>query len=146
MSLERFVLAQEETYADAMAELKAGRKSGHWIWWVFPQAYGLGWSDNSVLYGIADAAEAEAYLKHPVLGPRYFECVREVYQQLIMYDRHPLELMGSEVDVMKLRSSLELFLRHGLKAHDVSGYVMMSVKMEKILTEKLDWTHPKRDA
>ena len=118
MSLERFVLAQEKTYAGALAELKAGQKTGHWIWWVFPQAYGLGWSDNSVFYGIADATEAEAYLKHPVLGPRYFECVREVYQQLIMYDRHPLELMGSEVDVKKLRSSLDLFSRYAFSATD----------------------------
>ena len=146
MSLERFVLAQEETYADAMAELKAGRKSGHWIWWVFPQAYGLGWSDNSVLYGIADAAEAEAYLKHPVLGPRYFECVREVYQQLIMYDRHPLELMGSEVDVKKLRSSLDLFLRHAFSATDNKVGVTLPMMMERLLVEKLGWSRPANDA
>jgi uncharacterized protein (DUF1810 family) len=146
MALERFVKAQESTYESALAELKAGEKTGHWIWWIFPQLKGLGTSHNSTFYGLADEAEARAYIQHPLLGQRYGDCVHEVYMQLYAKKKTPLELMGSEIDVMKLRSSLELFLRHGLKAHDVRGFVMMTVKMEKILTEKLDWTHPKRDA
>ena len=107
--LDRFVKAQEKTYAAALAELRAGEKRGHWIWWVFPQMRGLGKTENSVFYGIADEAEAMAYLSHPVLGARYRECVSVVHGHLCQGGVAPLELMGSEVDVMKLRSSLKLF-------------------------------------
>ncbi len=109
MSLDRFVKAQEKTYAAALAELRAGEKRGHWIWWVFPQMRGLGTSEYSVFYGIADEAEALAYLSHPVLGARYRECVSVVHGHLCQGGVAPLELMGSDVDVMKLRSSLKLF-------------------------------------
>jgi uncharacterized protein (DUF1810 family) len=148
MSLERFVQAQEKggSYERALAELKAGKKSGHWIWWIFPQLRGLGSSHNSTFYGLADETEARAYIQHPVLGQRYCDCVHEVYMQLYRNGRTPLELMGSDIDVIKLTSSLELFLRHGLTAHDIRGRIMMMVKIEKMLTEKLGWTHPKRDA
>ena len=142
MSLERFVQAQEASYEGALAELKAGEKTGHWIWWIFPQLKGLGTSHNSTYYGLADEAEARAYMRHPVLGQRYHDCVHEVYMQLYAQKKTPLELMGSEIDVIKLTSSLELFLRHGLTAHDIRGRIMMVVKMEKILTEKLAWTYP----
>jgi uncharacterized protein (DUF1810 family) len=107
--LDRFVKAQEKTYAAALAELRAGEKRGHWIWWVFPQMRGLGTSEYSVFYGIADEAEAMAYLSHPVLGARYRECVSVVHGHLCQGGVAPLQLMGSDVDVMKLRSSLMLF-------------------------------------
>lgn len=113
MSLERFVQAQEKTYAGALAELKAGEKTGHWIWWIFPQLKGLGTSHNSTFYGIADEAEALAYLQHPILGPRYRECVGIVHGHLCQGGVAPLALMGSAIDVMKLRSSLALFLKVG---------------------------------
>lgn len=109
MSLDRFIQAQEKTYAGALAELKAGQKTGHWIWWVFPQLRGLGTSHNSTYYGLADEAEARAYLQHPVLGARYRECVAVVHGHLCQGVVAPLTLMGSEVDVLKLRSSLQLF-------------------------------------
>lgn len=108
MSLERFVKAQEQTYGPALAELKAGAKRGHWIWWVFPQLTGLGTSHNATYYGLADQAEAQAYLAHPVLGVRYRESVAVVYQQLCVNQRNPLSLMGSEIDVLKLATSLKL--------------------------------------
>jgi uncharacterized protein (DUF1810 family) len=111
MSLDRFIQAQEKTYAGALAELKAGQKTGHWIWWIFPQLRGLGTSYNSTYYGLADEAEAAAYLAHPVLGSRYRECVAVVHGHLCQGGVSPLELMGSEVDVLKLRSSLALFLK-----------------------------------
>jgi uncharacterized protein (DUF1810 family) len=107
--LERFVKAQEKTYAAALAELRAGEKRGHWIWWVFPQMRGLGTSEYSVFYGIADEAEALAYLSHPVLGARYRECVAVVHGHFCQAGVPPLQLMGSDVDVLKLRSSLKLF-------------------------------------
>ena len=109
--LERFTQAQDKTYAGALAELKAGRKRGHWIWWVFPQMRGLGTSEYSVFYGIADEAEAMAYLSHPVLGARYRESVAVVHGHLCQGRVDPLALMGSDVDVMKLRSSLGLFVK-----------------------------------
>jgi hypothetical protein len=111
MFLERFVQAQEKTYAGALAELKGGRKTGHWIWWIFPQLRGLGSSHNSTFYGLADEAEAKAYLQHPILGARYRECLVLVHGHLCQGGVAPLALMGSEIDVVKLRSSLELFLK-----------------------------------
>jgi uncharacterized protein (DUF1810 family) len=111
MLLERFVQAQEKSYAGALAELKAGRKTGHWIWWIFPQQKGLGTSYNSTYYGLVDEAEALSYLRHPILGARYRECVEFVHGHLCQGRVAPLTLMGSQVDAMNLRSSLELFLK-----------------------------------
>ena len=120
MSLERFLRAQDNgsSYERALAELKAGRKTGHWIWWVFPQLKGLGTSHNSTYYGLADEAEAAAYFAHPVLGARFRECVIIVHGHLCKDGRSPLELMGSEIDAVKLRSSLELFLKVAREAED----------------------------
>lgn len=113
MSLERFVHAQEKdgSYGRALAELKAGRKTGHWIWWVFPQLKGLGTSPNSTFYGLTDEAEARAYLAHPILGVRYRECVSIVHGHVCEGRVSPLDLMGCEIDMLKLCSSLELFLK-----------------------------------
>jgi uncharacterized protein (DUF1810 family) len=111
MSLDRYIQAQDKTYAGALAELKAGKKTGHWIWWIFPQLRGLGTSHNSTYYGLADEAEARAYLEHPILGARYRECVAVVHGHLCQGGVSPLELMGSEIDILKLRSSLELSLK-----------------------------------
>lgn len=110
MSIERFIKAQEKTYEGALAELKAGAKTGHWIWWIFPQKKGLGTSENSTYYGLSGVSEARAYLKHSVLGPRYRECVAVVHHQLLHEKIPPLELMGGETDVLKLDSSLKIFL------------------------------------
>lgn len=111
MSLDRFIQAQEKTYAGALAELKAGRKTGHWIWWVFPQIKGLGTSHNSTFYGLADEAEARAYIQHPVLGSRYRDCLAVVHGHLCEGGQDPEVLMGSDTDVLKLLSSLELFIK-----------------------------------
>ena len=116
MSLDRFLKAQEKSYAGALAELQAGAKRGHWIWWIFPQLRGLGTSEYAVFYGIADKAEAVAYLAHPVLGARYRECVTVIHGQLCEGRVAPLTLMGSDIDVLKLRSSLELLLSIAPKA------------------------------
>jgi uncharacterized protein (DUF1810 family) len=110
MSLERFLKAQDKSYVGALAELQAGAKRGHWIWWILPQMRGLGTSEYAVFYGIADKAEATDYLAHPVLGARYRECIAVIYGHLCEGRVAPLTFMGSEVDVMKLKSSLELFL------------------------------------
>lgn len=105
--LERFVEAQEGVYETALRELRAGRKTSHWIWFVFPQLVGLGRSEMSRFYGIESIDEARAYLEHPVLGPRLRECVSTV---LATSGAAADEIFGS-LDAMKVRSSMTLFHR-----------------------------------
>ncbi len=103
--LDRFVEAQRTTYDQALAELEEGDKRGHWMWFVFPQLHGLGFSTMAQRYGIADAAEARAYLGHPVLGPRLIESARA----LLAHTGRDIERIVGDVDAMKLRSSMTLF-------------------------------------
>jgi uncharacterized protein (DUF1810 family) len=105
--LERFVDAQHGVYPGALRELRAGRKTGHWIWFVFPQVVGLGRSELSRYYGIGSLDEARAYLAHPVLGPRLRECARTL---LDVEDRTAESILGP-VDAIKVRSSMTLFHR-----------------------------------
>jgi uncharacterized protein (DUF1810 family) len=102
--LQRFVDAQEAVYEDVMAELRAGRKRSHWMWFVFPQLRELGRSATAVHYGIGSRDEAIAYLDHPTLGPRLRECAR----LLAAADGRIEQVMG-HVDALKLRSSMTLF-------------------------------------
>lgn len=105
--LERFVEAQDQggTYERALAELRAGHKTSHWMWFVFPQIAGLGHSAMSRRYAIASLEEARAYLEHPVLGPRLVECARALLDHEGLSAR---EILG-EIDAVKLRSSMTLF-------------------------------------
>jgi uncharacterized protein (DUF1810 family) len=107
--LERFVLAQDvgDTFVAAVGELRAGRKVGHWMWFVFPQICGLGMSPISRRYAISSLEEARRYLAHPVLGPRLEECTRILTG---LDDRTAQDIFGS-TDAMKLRSSMTLFAR-----------------------------------
>ncbi|MCV7381432.1 calpastatin [Mycobacterium alsense] len=105
--LERFVDAQAPVYRDVVAELRAGRKRGHWMWFVFPQLRGLGGSPTAARYGIASLDEARAYLRHELLGPRLRECARLVNE---VEGRSVPEIFGSPDD-LKLRSSMTLFAR-----------------------------------
>ncbi len=105
--LARFVDAQQGVQEAALAELRAGRKRGHWMWFVFPQLVGLGQSEMSRRYAIRSLEEARAYLAHPVLGPRLRECVAAV---LAAEGRTAEEIFGYP-DVLKFRSSLTLFAR-----------------------------------
>lgn len=104
-NLRRFLEAQESSYARARAELRAGRKTSHWIWYVFPQMAGLGFSHASAFYGISGLDEARAYLAHPILGPRLRECVEAM---LATGDSAAEDVLGA-TDAMKLRSSVTLF-------------------------------------
>jgi uncharacterized protein (DUF1810 family) len=106
--LQRFVSAQDSggTYARAAAELRAGRKASHWMWFVFPQFAGLGYSPAARAYAITSLAEARAYLAHPVLGPRLTECAAIVAS---LPGRTAEQILG-EVDALKLRSSMTLFM------------------------------------
>ena len=103
--LERFVSAQAPVYATALAEVRAGRKRTHWIWYIFPQIAGLGHSSTSMHYAIRSLDEARAYLGHPVLGPRLIECARAV---LAVEGRAAADIFGYPDD-LKLCSSMTLF-------------------------------------
>jgi uncharacterized protein (DUF1810 family) len=104
-NLQRFVDAQSRVYEEVLQELRAGRKTSHWIWFIFPQAKGLGRSPMSERYAISSLDEARAYLRHPVLGPRLVECTGLV----LAHQGKPLEAILGELDAMKFRSSMELF-------------------------------------
>ena len=104
-TVDRFVSAQQDHYTQALAELRVGRKTGHWIWFVLPQLRGQGRSPTAYEYGITSRAEAEAYLAHPVLGPRLRECVQAM---LAHTGRSAASILG-DVDALKFHSCLTLF-------------------------------------
>lgn len=105
--LERFVIAQDRVYDEVLDELRRGRKTSHWMWFVFPQVAGLGFSAMSARYAIESLDEARAYLAHPVLGPRLRECAGLV---LAAAGASAESIFGS-IDALKLRSSMTLFHR-----------------------------------
>jgi uncharacterized protein (DUF1810 family) len=103
--LERFVEAQAATYAQALAELESGRKESHWMWFVFPQVAGLGFSAMAQHYAIGSLAEARAYLAHPRLGPR----LREAAEAVLAHRDKSAKAIFGPLDAIKFRSSLTLF-------------------------------------
>jgi len=104
-TLDRFLKAQDTNYKDALAEIKNGRKTTHWMWYVFPQLSGLGKSEMAQFYSITNFEEARQYLKHPVLGKR----LEEISSALLKHrDKSAYEILGSPDD-LKLRSSMTLF-------------------------------------
>jgi uncharacterized protein (DUF1810 family) len=105
--LQRFVDAQDasDTYTEALRELRAGYKQGHWMWFVFPQIAGLGRSPTAQHFAISGLPEAGAYLAHPVLGPRLLECARVLTE---LPETDAVKVLGS-IDAQKLQSSMTLF-------------------------------------
>ena len=103
--LDRFLRAQDPVFRDVLAELARGRKQSHWMWFVFPQVAGLGFSAMSQRYAIGSRTEAEAYLAHPVLGPRLIECTRLV----LAVDGRTINAILGAPDDAKFRSSMTLF-------------------------------------
>ncbi len=103
--LERFVTAQNAVYEEVCAELRGGRKEGHWIWFIFPQMRGLGSSAMANAFGISSRAEAVAYLEHAVLGPRLRECTRLVN----LVEGRSIDRIFGYPDDLKFRSSMTLF-------------------------------------
>jgi uncharacterized protein (DUF1810 family) len=105
--LQRFVDAQDDggIYADALEELRRGRKTGHWMWFVFPQIAGLGRSPTAQFYAISGLPEARAYLAHPVLRQRLVDCALALLQ---LDEADPVRVFGS-IDAQKLQSSMTLF-------------------------------------
>lgn len=104
-NLERFVDAQAGVYDQALAELRAGRKRSHWMWFIFPQIAGLGQSDMARRYAIASTDEAAAYLAHPLLGPRLRTCAAAV----AAHDDRPADAIFDYPDNLKFHSSMTLF-------------------------------------
>ena len=105
-NLQRFVDAQDGVYQTALAELKAGSKQSHWMWFIFPQLRGIGRSPTAEFYGISSLPEAQAYLGHPLLGPRLNECLEAI---LPWAGRLSARHILGDVDARKLCSSLTLF-------------------------------------
>lgn len=103
--LDRFVEAQEGVWRTALAELRAGCKTSHWMWFVFPQIAGLGSSPTARRYAIADLAEARAYLAHPLLGRR----LREATEAMLAHAGTAPDTILGGIDAIKLRSSMTLF-------------------------------------
>jgi uncharacterized protein (DUF1810 family) len=104
--LQRFVAAQDGVFATVLAELRAGSKQSHWMWFIFPQLRGLGRTPTANFYGISSLDEARGYLSHPLLGPRLRQCVEAVLPW--SKERTAEEIFGP-IDALKLRSSLTLF-------------------------------------
>lgn len=104
-NLQRFIDAQKADYQTALSEVKNGRKQSHWIWYIFPQIQGLGFSSTSKYYAIEDINEAEAFLKHPVLGSRLVEICNEL---LTLKSNDATKIFGTPDDI-KVRSSMTLF-------------------------------------
>jgi len=103
--MNRFIEAQENNYATALAEIRNGRKQSHWIWYVFPQIRGLGQSETSKYYAIRDLQEAAEYLQHPILGKRLIEISRALLE---LKEDNAHKIFGSPDD-LKVRSSMTLF-------------------------------------
>lgn len=127
-NLERFVEAQRGVYEQACAELRRGRKTGHWMWFIFPQIAGLGMSAMSQLYAIGSRDEAAAYLDHAVLGPR----LREICAIVNAVEGRTVEEIFGWPDNMKLRSSMTLF------AHATSDNAVFTAVMDKYFNGQWD--------
>ncbi len=104
-NLQRFIAAQERSYETALSEIKGGRKQSHWMWYIFPQIHGLGFSETSRFYAIKDINEAKEFLMHPVLGERLVRICKELLQ---LEENNANKIFGSPDD-LKLKSSMTLF-------------------------------------
>ena len=125
--LEKFVEAQSWNYEDALKEIKAGHKTTHWMWWVFPQYKGLGNSEISKRYAINSRTEAKAYWEHPILGERLRECMMAL---LDLDTTDAVEVFG-EVDAQKLKSCMTLFYFSG-------GQTLCGMVLEKFFPRGID--------
>lgn len=127
--LERFTEAQSRTYEDALKEIKAGHKTTHWMWWIFPQYKGIGRSNVAKYYEIQSRDEAKAYWKHPVLGIMLRECMRALLE---LKTNDATKVFG-EVDALKIKSSMTLFYYNG-------GQNLCGEVLEKFFPRELCWT------
>ena len=127
-NLQRFVDAQNPVYEQVCSELRAGSKRSHWIWFIFPQICGLGSSPTAMEFAISSLEEAEAYLRHPILGPRLLECVRLMTQ----VEGRSIDQILGYLDDLKFRSSMTLF------AHATSDNQVFKDALEKYCGGEFD--------
>lgn len=132
MDLTRYIEAQEKQYAIALAEMKAGHKTSHWMWFIFPQIAGLGFSDVSKFYAIRNLEEAKAYLEHELLGKR----LREISNVLLLQDTDNANLIFGSPDDLKLHSSMTLF---AIADEDNPDNVF-----EKVVAKYFKWKYDRR--
>jgi uncharacterized protein (DUF1810 family) len=127
-NLQRFVEAQNPVFVQVCLELREGRKRGHWMWFIFPQLQGLGYSPMARRFAITSLEEAQAYLRHPILGPRLRECCRLV----TLIEGCPIEEIFADPDYLKFRSSMTLF------AHATPENQIFMSALDKYFEGKLD--------
>lgn len=128
-NIERFITAQESSYEQALNEVKSGRKTSHWMWYIFPQIQGLGYSEIARFYAIADLAGANEYLNHPTLGNR----LREITNELLKLENTDANSIFGSPDDLKLKSSMTLFSRI-----DENGDKIFQQVIEKYFDNKFD--------
>ena len=107
--LTRFVFAHEEKYDSALLELETGQKTSHWMWYIFPQMIGLGTSEMSIKYAITDESEAIGYLQNSLLFDHLAAVTKAIHRHVVVMNERVLYILGSDIDVIKLKSSLRLF-------------------------------------
>ena len=107
--LTRFVLAHEEKFDSALLELETGQKTSHWMWYIFPQMLGLGTSEMSIKYAITDESEAIGYLQNSLLFDHLAAVTKAIHRHVVVMNEQVLYILGSDIDVIKLKSSLRLF-------------------------------------
>jgi uncharacterized protein (DUF1810 family) len=139
--LARFLEAQVGVFERARSELAGSGKTSHWIWYIFPQRKGLGSSYNATYYGLDDDQEIVDYVQHPVLGPRYFDVVSVAHGKLVTENGNVQRLMGSSIDVMKLKSSLGTFV-HVIqdiepKTEDMNTFLVQANEIK----DRQNWTY-----
>ena len=127
MGLDRFLDAQKDSYEIALKEIKAGRKRSHWMWYIFPQIAGLGYSSTAQYYAIMDLDEAIEYMNHPVLGKRLVE----ITEALLQVDSNDAEQVLGYPDHLKLKSSMTLF-------YLASGNDVFKKVLDKFFEGKMD--------
>jgi uncharacterized protein (DUF1810 family) len=136
MSLDRFARAQETTYVEALDELRRGRKTSHWIWFILPQLRGLGHSGLAQHFGLDGIEEARRYLDDPLLRGRLCEVVAVVHEQVCLHCVRIKALMGSSTDALKLVSCLTLFgrlARDAASEHPSEGLAALAAQSAEIL-------------
>lgn len=143
-TLQRFLEAQENSYETALAEMRAGLKRSHWMWYVFPQMQGLGYSHMARLYGIVDRQEAVDYLAHPLLGQRLLEITTALLQH---HSKTAHAIFGTPDD-LKLHSCMTLFAVILVMMHRYFNKHLCSSSMEKRMSTPCNYykqVHPKSD-
>lgn len=118
--LSRFIKAQEGSYEQALSEIKSGRKRSHWMWYIFPQYKGLGYSETSKYYSIKDLDEAKRYLSHPILGER----LRSISKELLALNENNANRVFGSPDDLKLKSSMTLFAAIELSPENIFKKVL----------------------